>query len=90
MLTLAAVADHKNITIGRLDVHIGQQIEEGRTWRTAFQVRIDLGPDLTRRERTILFNSARFCEVSKLLAGEKTFAYELVPDAPPTAGGRDR
>jgi hypothetical protein len=32
---------------------------------------------LTRREQIILFNSARHCEVHKLLGGEMSMAYEL-------------
>lgn len=80
-MTLAAVADHKKITPGRLNVRIGYRIEPGKRWRTAFKVIIDLGQGLTPRERKILYNSARFCEVAKLLSGEKTFEYELVPEA---------
>ena len=80
-MTLAAVADNKQIKPERLDVRIGYRIETGKQWLTAFNLNIDLGQGLTRRERTILLNSARFCEVTKLLAGEKTFEYELVPDA---------
>jgi hypothetical protein len=39
---------------------------------------VDLGPGLSRREQIILFNSARHCEVHKLLDGEIEVAYELV------------
>ena len=38
---------------------------------------MDLGEGLSRRERIILFNSARRCEVNKLLNGEMTFDYQL-------------
>lgn len=80
MLTLAAVADNKKIRPDKIDVRIGYRIQPGRKWLTSFQIHVDLGNGLTPRERTILFNSARLCEVSKLLAGEKKFSYELTPD----------
>ena len=78
---MAAVADHKRIQLDSVDVYIGHRIRPGRKWLTSFTIRIDLGPGLTRRERTILFNSARLCEVTKLLGGEKKFEYELMPRA---------
>ena len=46
----------------------------------AFLIQIDLGQGLTQRERTILYNSARRCEVYQLLTGGKAFEYEL-PEA---------
>jgi len=76
---MAAVADHKNIKLDSVDVHIGYRIHPGKKWLTAFTIKIDLGRGLTRRERTILFNSARLCEVTKLLGGEKKFEYALIP-----------
>ena len=78
MLTLAAVADNKKIKLDRLDVQISFDIQTGKIWSTCFNIRIDLGDALTRRENAILFNSARWCEVSKLLSGENKFTYELV------------
>jgi uncharacterized OsmC-like protein len=41
-------------------------------------VRLVLGPGLTKRERAILFNSARRCEVYKLLTGKVQFDYALI------------
>jgi hypothetical protein len=58
-------------------VQIRRTTLEGRPWQTHFEVQVDLGEGLTRRERTILFNSARRCEVNKLLNGEMTFDYQL-------------
>ena len=78
---MAAVADNKKIKLGTVDVRIDYQLHPGKEWRTSFNVRIDLGKGLSRRERTILFHSARLCEVTKLLKGEKNFAYELTPEA---------
>lgn len=61
-----------------VDVRIDYRIDPGQTWSTRFHVRLDLGSSRTPRERAILFNSARWCEVSKLLSGENLFSYELV------------
>jgi hypothetical protein len=47
-------------------------------WHTSFAVQLDLGRGLTRREKAILFNSARRCEVHKLLTGELRFDYGLL------------
>jgi hypothetical protein len=58
-------------------VQIDRQTNEGTTWQTAFSVHVDLGVGLTRREQIILFNSARHCEVHKLLDGEINVKYEL-------------
>ena len=77
MLTLAAVAADKGITLQALEVQIRRQTETGRSWRSQFDVQIDLGEGLTRRERIILYNSARHCEVNKLLNGELSFEYVL-------------
>jgi uncharacterized OsmC-like protein len=58
-------------------VQLERRTEEGQDWQTQFEVHIDLGEGLTRRERIILFNSARRCEVHKLLNGEVAFEYQL-------------
>jgi hypothetical protein len=58
-------------------VQVRRATQEGRPWQTHFEVQVDLGEGLTRRERVILFNSARRCEVNKLLTGELTFVYQL-------------
>jgi len=42
-----------------------------------FIIEIDLGTGLTQREQTILLNSARNCEVSKLLTGNIEIDYQL-------------
>ena len=60
--------------------YFGPLVTYLRKQKAALEI-IDLGRGLTKRERTILFNSARLCEVTKLLGGEKKFEYELVPQA---------
>ena len=77
MLTVAAVAANKGISVEQIEATIDRRTDEARPWQTAFTIRVDLGEDLTRRERAILFNAARGCEVHKLLDGEMTFEYTL-------------
>lgn len=82
MLTIAAVAAHKTIQVEQIDVQIQRRSIEGRSWQTSFEVDIDLGAGLGRRERVLLFNAARRCEVHKLLRGEMSFDYRLAEEAP--------
>ena len=74
---MSAVADHKKIKIDSADIQIAHHIQEGKPWVTSFGIKIDLGNNLTHREQKVLFNSARLCEVHKLLAGDFTFDYKL-------------
>jgi len=80
VLTMAAVAASKGITPDKLQVQVETRIEEetGREQRTTFVTGIDLGSGLTERGRKILFNSARHCEVHKLLRGSLEFREALV------------
>jgi uncharacterized OsmC-like protein len=82
-LTIAAVAAHKEIRLDKLTVEVQSRTElSGRQSQTRFTSRLELGDGLTARERTILFNSARLCEVHKMLRGEVIFEEHL-------AGGGD-
>ena len=45
---------------------------------TSFNVFIRLDGDFTDREKILLFNSARKCEVNKLLNGDFDFNYRLI------------
>jgi len=83
---MAAVAEHKGIRVEKLAARILRQSASGPTWRTHFLIQIDLGNGLTQRERTILYNSARRCEVYQLLTGEVTFTYELSQAGNPGSG----
>ena len=69
-LTLDAVAKHKGIALtdfeARLDYHT-----DGNG-QTAFQVALQLDADLSVRERKILYQSAKLCEVGKLLKSDIT------------------
>jgi len=77
VLTLSAVAAHKQITVEKVDVQVDCITENGRSPITRFKIEIDVGDGLTQRERAILFNSARNCEVGKILRGTIDFEYTL-------------
>lgn len=82
MLTLAAVAAHKDIHPEKIDVEIQRQTnDEGACWDTSFTIRLDLGQGLTPRERAIMLGSARHCEVNKLLTGTLRFEYDWADQA---------
>jgi hypothetical protein len=80
VLTIAAVADAKGIVLEHLSARVEMQVEQapGRPACTHFVSDILLGSALSTRERTILFNSARRCEVHKLLQGEIAFEERLL------------
>ena len=80
MLTLAAVADTKQIALEKIELQVERSTEAGRSWQTSFVVRMDVGSGLTRRERTILFNSARHCDVHKLVTGDMSFDYRWMDE----------
>ncbi len=84
VLTMAAVAAHKGMILDRLEVQAETRIEEdGHQQKTTFVTAIDLGSGLTERERKILFNSARRCEVHKLLGGIIEFRAAITTQAIP-------
>ena len=79
VLTISAVAENKGIQVTKIEVEVEPDIEEERgAMHTRLQSRIDIGQGLSRRERIILFNAARRCEVHKLLSGTLEFDFELV------------
>ena len=76
-LTVSAVAEHKEISLGKIEARIKREMASDGTEATLFHIEIELGGDLTKRERILLFNSARNCEVNKLLSGDVSFEYKL-------------
>ena len=86
---MAAVAENKGITPEKLEARIARQTPTGSTSRTHFLIQIDLGQGLSQRERVILYNSARRCEVYQLLTGEKTFEYELLEASDPVGSSAE-
>jgi hypothetical protein len=85
VLTMAAVAASKRIEVARLAASV-QGVTEfaGLGASTRFVTSLDLGAGLSSRERAILYNSARHCEVHKMLRGKIEFQDNLA-DAPPPA-----
>ena len=79
VLTMAAVAANKGMQVDKLEVQVDAvtDVTEGGG-RTQFSSTIDLGQGLADREIKILFNSARRCEVHKLLGGQIEFEERLV------------
>jgi uncharacterized OsmC-like protein len=78
VLTMAAVAVNKGIQVEKLEAQVDAvtDVTEGGQ-RTKFYTLIDLGQGLSDREIKILFNSARRCEVHKLLGGQIEFEEKL-------------
>jgi uncharacterized OsmC-like protein len=79
VLTMAAVAENKGISFTQLAVSVeGHTAFAGLGATTHFVSSLDLGEGLTPREQRILYNSARRCEVHKMLSGETTFEEHLL------------
>lgn len=78
VLTMATVAANKGITPTRLVASVEGFTEfASRRASTRFTSKLELGEGLTSRERRILYNSARQCEVHKMLQGQITFEENL-------------
>jgi len=78
VLTMAAVAANKDIHCTRLAASVEGHTEfVGRVTTTRLVSHLDLGEGLTPREQRILFNSAKRCEVHKMLNGEIEFEEHL-------------
>lgn len=77
VLTIAAVAENKDINLEDIEVRISRTSDEINFSNTQFDLKIELSGELSKRERILLFNSARNCEVHKLLKGEMRFVYHL-------------
>ena len=80
MLTLAAVAASKLIPIDRLEVTTSMDLSlaTGSGTRTTFTNRIEIEGNLTERERAIPLNSARHCDVNKILRGEVSIEDQFI------------
>jgi uncharacterized OsmC-like protein len=62
----------------KTEVHIERLASSDEYLQTRFVIEIALDGDYDQREKVILFNSARKCDVSKMLAGEINFQYQLI------------
>ena len=78
LLTMAAVAAAKEMPPAgfSVDVRMISHHDGGRGAR--FESTVRLGAGFSERERRILYNSARSCEVHHLLAGPIDFAHVLI------------
>jgi uncharacterized OsmC-like protein len=77
VLTISAVAEHKQIKLAGINVRIFRDVSDSKEVDTRFLIEANLRGNLTKREKILLFNSARNCDVSKLLSGNIMFQYEL-------------
>lgn len=77
-MTMAAVADEKEIKPEKIEVQVVRQTVVNDDWKTKFSIQIDLGKGLTKREQVLLFNAARTCEVGRMISGDIKFDYELI------------
>ena len=75
VLTLDAVAKNKQIALS--DVEVRLDCHTDGKGRTGFQVTLQLDADLSERERKILYQSAKLCEVGKLLKSDVTIDYRV-------------
>jgi uncharacterized OsmC-like protein len=85
-LTIAAVAKEKHITPEKIEVQVYRKTISSGKWHSTFEILVDLGNGLTNRERILLFNAARSCEVHQMLKGEKTFDFQLENPSSPNEG----
>ena len=79
MLTLHAVSRHKGIAIGDSDIRL--DCVQEKDGRTRFRVALKLDDRLTDREQKILYQSARVCEVGKVLKSDVQIDYHLMENA---------
>lgn len=59
-------------------MHIERITSTGEPGLTQFEIGVLLEGEFDKREKIILFNSARNCDVSKILAGKINFQYQLM------------
>jgi uncharacterized OsmC-like protein len=74
VLTLDAVAQNKGIALSKLKARLAYTSKDNET---CFYVELELEGALTDREKKILFQSARSCEVAKILKGNVQIHYSL-------------
>lgn len=83
VLTMAAVAEHKGIDISHMEATVEGRTEfAGLGATTRFVSHLALGEGLTDREIRILYNSAKQCEVHKMLRGQIAFEERLATVGP--------
>ena len=81
LLTMAAVAAAKGFSMPDMDVRLSAEMRlvSGQPAHTVIRSVLTSHGPLSPRERAILFNSARQCEVHKLLSGQVEFEEQMEP-----------
>jgi hypothetical protein len=60
-----------------INVNISRNTSDANKVETQFLIEISLKGELTKHDKIILFNSARKCEVGKLISGKINFQHQL-------------
>ena len=76
-LTMAAVAAAKSMEPAGFRVTVRMWTSENEGYGASFETEIDLSPLYSERERCILYNSARSCELHHILRGPVSFRESL-------------
>ena len=76
-LTISAVAENKGITLDEIEVSVSRDTHQAEENHSMFIIEIELPVNLDDREKVLLFNSAKKCDVTKILKGEFQFQYQL-------------
>lgn len=65
-----------------IEVLVSRDTHNNEENQSVYSVEIELPAKLDDREKILLFNSARNCDVTKILKGEFQFQYQLrnIPD----------
>jgi uncharacterized OsmC-like protein len=82
VLTVDAVAKNKGIVLTDFETRLNYSTDGNG--HTKFEVALHLGSDLSDRERKILYQSAKLCEVGKLLKSDIEIDYRVCEPAPAT------
>jgi uncharacterized OsmC-like protein len=77
VLTVSAVAEHKQIHPEKIEVRVSRHVEEAKRIQTELEIKIGLGEGLSRREQVLLYNAARTCDIGKMLKGQFRFSYRI-------------
>ena len=72
------MAENKHIKLGNLGARIQCNTGFLDKKATVFRVEIETNVNFTEREKKILFNSAKSCEISKILKSDIEIDYRLI------------
>jgi uncharacterized OsmC-like protein len=74
---VAAVAANKEMHLKNIDVKVQFHSSEQNNMTTEFLIDIDIVGNLTEREQKIIYNTARSCEIGKMLNDRVNMMYEI-------------